>query len=340
MAASFPRDTLLRYGRRLVTVPVYLALTALSTLALPLLAPLCWLVSLRGPTRGALRSGAFILAYLWCESIGIVCSGWLWIRNGFPTRGGARWQRFVAGNFALQCWWANALKRAAERLFQLRFSIEGSDALDGAPVIMLPRHASIADTVIPMVFYAAPHQVRLRYVLKRELLLDPCLDIVGNRLPNCFVARSGTDAQDDIDKVVELTRDLAADEGFLIYPEGTRFSEARRARVLDSLAARVAPAALQRMSRWTDLLPPRTGGACALIDHAPDLDLVFCAHTGFEGASHFSTLINGSWIGADIRIRFWRVARADIPRDTAAQREFLFTQWDRMQDTVVELRGR
>ena len=88
------------------------------------------------------------------------------------------------------------------------------------------------------------------------------------------------------------------------------------------------------------LLPPRTGGTCALIDNAPDLDLVFCAHTGFEGASHFSTLINGSWIGADIRIRFWRVARADIPRDTAAQREFLFTQWDRMQDTVVELRGR
>lgn len=321
-------------------MPVYLALTAIATLAIPLLAPLCWLVSLHGPTRGALRSGAFIVAYLWCESIGIVCSGWLWIRYGFPRRGGARWQRFLTGNFALQCWWANALKRAAERLFQLTFTVEGSDALDGAPVIMLPRHASIADTIIPMVFYAAPRQVRLRYVLKRELLFDPCLDIVGNRLPNCFVARSGTDAQGDIDKVVALTRGRAPDEGFLIYPEGTRFSEARRERVLGSLATRLAPAALQRMSRWTDLLPPRTGGTCALIDNAPELDLVFCAHTGFEGASHFSTLINGSWIGADIRIRFWRVARADIPRDTAAQREFLFTQWDHMQDTVVELRRR
>ncbi len=226
-----PRSGLIHcaaYGRRLVTVPLYLALTALATLALPLLAPLCWLVSLRAATRGALRSGAFMLAYLWCESIGIVCSGWLWIRNGFPTRSSARWQRFLAGNFALQCWWANALKRAAERLFRLSFTVEGSDALDGAPVIMLPRHASIADTIIPMVFYAAPHQVRLRYVLKRELLLDPCLDIVGNRLPNCFVARSGTDAQDDIDKVVELTRDRASDEGFLIYPEGTRFSAERR----------------------------------------------------------------------------------------------------------------
>ena len=110
--------------------------------------------------------------------------------------------------------------------------------------------------------------------------------------------------------------------------------------MLESLATRVGAADLQRMQRWTDLLPPRPGGALALIDTAPDLDLVFCAHTGFEGASHFSTLINGSWIGADIRIRFWRIARRDVPTDATARREFLFTQWDRMQETVAELRGR
>ena len=341
MAASYrPDSAVLRYGRRLVTVPSYLALTAIATLLLPLLAPLCWLVSLRRDTRGTLRSGAFILVYLWCESIGIAVSGWLWVRNGLPTRHSPEWQRFLAGNFALQCWWANAMKAAAQRLFRLRFTIEGSDALDGAPAIMLPRHASIADTIIPMVFYAYPHQVRLRYVLKRELLLDPCLDIVGNRLPNCFVARSGADAQADIDKVVALTSDLSPGEGFLIYPEGTRFSADRRARVLDSLATRLGSTDLQRMQRWTDLLPPRPGGALALINHASDLDVVFCAHTGFEGASHFATLINGSWIGADIRVRFWRIARGDLPTDAADQREFLFTQWDRMQETVTELRGR
>jgi len=341
VAASFRPDNLLfRYGRRILTVPTYLALTVFATLSLPLLAPLCWLVSLRPSTRGALRSGAFVLAYLWCESIGIAVSGWLWLRHGLPARGSRRWQRFLAANFTLQCWWANALKVAAERLFRLRFEVEGANALDGAPAIVLPRHASIADTIIPMVFYAIPHQVRLRYVLKRELLFDPCLDIVGNRLPNCFVARSGADAQADIDRVAALTSDRASNEGFLIYPEGTRFSADRRARVLDSLVARVGAADLQRMQRWTDLLPPRPGGALALIDNAPDLDLVFCAHTGFEGASHFSTLINGSWIDAAIRIRFWRIARRDVPNNAAAQREFLFTQWDRMQETVAELRGR
>ena len=275
---------------------------------------------------------------MWCETIGITVSAWLWVRHGFPTRNaGNRWHRFLDSNFALQCRWANALKVSAERLFELRFTVEGAEALNGPPVIMLPRHASIADTVIPMVFYAIPKQIRLRYVLKRELLLDPCLDIVGNRLPNCFVARSGVDAQADVDRVAALTRGLGTNEGFLIYPEGTRFSAARQRRVLAGLATRVGGADLERMRAWTELLPPRPGGALALIAAAPNLDLVFCAHTGFEGASHFSTLVNGSWIGADIRIRFWRIDHRDIPTDEAEQRAFLFAQWDRMQETVVAL---
>ncbi len=324
-------------------MPAYLALTAITTALIPLMWPLCWLISLRGASRGALRSVAFVTCYLWCETIGIAVSAWLWVRWGLPTRnehnGGIRWQRFLDANFSLQCWWANALKAAAERLFALRFHVEGTDALDGPPAIMLPRHASIADTIIPMVFYAIPKRIRLRYVLKRELLFDPCLDIVGNRLPNCFVARSGDDAQADIDRVIALADDLRPDEGFLIYPEGTRFSTERQRRALDSLAARIPSSNLQHMRGWTELLPPRPGGTLALITAAPNLDVVFCAHTGFEGASHLQQLINGSWIGADIRIRFWRIQRCDMPIDETALRTFLIAQWDRMQETVVELKG-
>ena len=91
------------------------------------------------------------------------------------------------------------------------------------------------------------------------------------------------------------------------------------------------------MQSWTELLPPRPGGTLALIAAAPNLDLVFCAHSGFEGASHFSTLINGSWTGADVHIRFWRIARRDVPAEANDQRAFLFAQWDRMQETIIEL---
>jgi hypothetical protein len=336
-ASSQRNEALRRVGRRFVTVPAYLALTLTFTLFAPLLAPLCWTVSQRPRWRGAWRSAAFVLAYLWCESIGIVASAWLWLRERAPTRDSPRWPRFLDGNYALQCWWANALKGAAERLFDLHFILSGTQALDGEPAIMLPRHASIADTIIPMVFYAIPKSIRLRYVLKRELLFDPCLDIVGNRLPNCFVTRIGSDSDADVERVAALARGRAENEGFLIYPEGTRFSRERQQRVLGSLATRVAPRDLSRMRNWTELLPPRPGGTCALIDGAPTLDLVFCAHTGFEGASHFASLINGSWIGADICVHFWRVPRSAVPADAAGQRALLFEQWDRMQATVIAL---
>ena len=106
----------------------------LATALAPLLAPLCWLVSFGHSSRGALRSFAFVVVYLWCESIGIVVSFWLWLRHGLPTRnGGERWRRFLDGNFALQCWWANALKVGAQRLFSLRFVVEGAQALNGPP---------------------------------------------------------------------------------------------------------------------------------------------------------------------------------------------------------------
>ncbi|MGB3051137.1 MAG: hypothetical protein WBB42_09060 [Polyangiales bacterium] len=56
-------------------------------------------------------------------------------------------------------------------------------ALPG-PTILLMRYASILDTLLTSVYLQGPTQWRVRYILKQELLFDPCLDIVGNALPN------------------------------------------------------------------------------------------------------------------------------------------------------------
>lgn len=130
---------------------------------------------------------------------------------------------------------------------------------------------------------------------------------------------------------------LADAEGVLIYPEGTRFSADRRLRILERLAAQLTPKELQRMQSWTHLLPPRLGGPLAMLDSNAGKDLVFCAHTGFEGSSHLKDLVSGNWTGTGIRVHFWRVAFADIPGTLAQRREFLFAQWDRMQETVDTL---
>jgi 1-acyl-sn-glycerol-3-phosphate acyltransferase len=61
------------------------------------------------------------------------------------------------------------------------------------------------------------------------------LDIVGNRLANCFVRRNSGDSDREIAAVQRLMEDLGPNDGVLIYPEGTRFTEAKRRRILDHL---------------------------------------------------------------------------------------------------------
>jgi len=315
-------------ARRLLTIPIFIGATLLLTALLPLLVLVAILLSPFRPTRGALPTFGFLYGYLWCETIGIFSALLIWVRHRNRAD-------FLRANYRLQYWWANALKVMAEKLFRLRFDVSGEAALAGPAGLMLPRHASIADTVIPMVFYAIPRNIRLRYVLKNELLVDPCLDIVGNRLPNYFVDRGGQDSERARRGVATLMHALDEDEGVLIYPEGTRFSAAKRA----ALQSRYADSAdmQAQLQRWKVLLPPRLGGTLALLSNSNGKDLIFCAHTGFEGSSHFSNLVNGSWVGAHIRIHFWRVPNAEIPPDAQSQVQFLFRQWDRMQDTLNAL---
>jgi 1-acyl-sn-glycerol-3-phosphate acyltransferase len=327
-------------SRRFITIPAFLVLTALMTAILPLLLLVGLALTPLQRFRGAVPTLAFVLGYLWCETIGIASSFYIWVRHRIAAewtpalrQAGNDW--FMEANYRLQYWWTSALKRIAEQAFNLRFDVHGEEALAGAPALVLPRHASIADTVIPMVFYALPQQIRLRYVLKKELLLDPCLDIVGNRLPNYFVDRGGEDSEHARRGVALLVANLEKNEGVLIYPEGTRVSASKRA----ALRARYAdsPDMLAQLDRWENLLPPRLGGTLALLEANPGRDLLFCAHSGFEGSSHFSNLINGSWMSARIRMTFWRVPFADIPREPDARVAFLFNQWDRMN---LEVAGR
>ena len=319
-----------RIRRRLVTIPGYFLATVFVTVTVPIWVPLSAIVSLFPGLRGCLRCGLFLTGYLWCECIGIGISFFVWIRHGLYRGAPFRAKKFLQANFRLQCWWAGSLERLGSRIFGVGFEVSGGEALLGSEVIVIPRHASIGDTILPVRLYGQPHDRHLRYVLKRELLFDPCLDIVGNRLPNYFVDRFSDDPARERDGVASLLKGLSRSEGVVIYPEGTRFSAAKREKVLKKLSGddRI------RAQRWTHLLPPRYGGILALLQANPQLDLLFCAHVGLEGSADFYSLINGSWTNSTIKVHFWRVPFADIPVDLDGQRNFVVESWDRMQREV------
>jgi 1-acyl-sn-glycerol-3-phosphate acyltransferase len=328
--------TLSSWGRRAITLSLYPALFVTVLALLPLLAPLALAVDLVRRKRFAtLRCLVFFLVYLACELAGIVAAGALWLAA--PLHGGLGSERSRVLHYRLQGWWANALYRGTELIYGLSRELDEGDADPGrGPVIVFARHASVGDTVIPAVYLTRRHGLRLRYVLKRELLWDPCLDLVGNRLPNYFVQRGSSDTGGESERVARLLESLGPRDGVLIYPEGTRFTPSKRERVLARMEKSADARLVARARGFERVLPPRLGGSLALLDRNPGADVLFCAHVGFDAAATFWHFWNGTLVGETIRVRFWRVPAAEIPKERDARIDWLFGQWERMDAYVRE----
>jgi 1-acyl-sn-glycerol-3-phosphate acyltransferase len=320
-----------RWGRRLITIPLYFLLCALVLAALPVLLGVAAIVDqVRGRSWVIVRCIAFFAYYLLCEVMGICASFGVWVATGC----GAARARFQQWNFALECWWARTLLRGAQRIFGMRVEVEDPPNPGRGPIILFIRHASVGDTLLPAVYISGRHGIVLRYVLKRELLWDPCLDIVGNRLRNCFVRRGSGESAHEIALVQGLMEDLGPMDGVLIYPEGTRFTPRKRQHILERLAEKGDADLLAKAEGLQHILPPRLGGPLALLERNVGADAVFCAHVGFDRAGSFKDLLNGSLVHRLIRVRFWRIPYADIPRGAAAQTDWLYEQWARIDAWV------
>jgi 1-acyl-sn-glycerol-3-phosphate acyltransferase len=314
--------------RRLITVPGYVIAWSLWLGAVPLWLPLAIVADavLRG--RGAaLRSAAFVTVYLSCEIIGVAVSGGLWVWKSLFGVGPERWTDI---HFRLEAWWGTTLFRAVVRIFGLRLEVESDADLGRGPYLLLLRHASSGDALISAALVSRPYGLRLRYVFKREHLWDPCLDIVGNRVPNVFVDRFSDDSAREVRRVQELARDLGPRDGILIYPEGTRFSDAKRRRVLDRFHRKGDAKMLEYARSLRCVLPPRTGGTLGLLDAAPEADVVVCAHTGFEGSTSLAQIWRGALVDQVIRIQFRRIPRAEIPVERDARVVWLLEEWRRV----------
>jgi 1-acyl-sn-glycerol-3-phosphate acyltransferase len=311
------------YLRRLLTISVLALATIVAAVLAPVVLISAFIMSFFAKFKTTPQAMAFIYGFIIYEWIGLSKFAWAWLRyHNIEER--------MHKDRDIQFWWGRSLFEMGRRLFKLRIEVTGEDALEGNCALVLCRHTSMADTVLPLLFFGQSRAEGLRYVLKQELRLLPCLDIGGHRLPNVFVDRSGSDSARAIKNVSELMRQAPADQSVLIYPEGTRFTRKKH----QQLAAK-HPKLKEQLERWPDLLPPRLGGVCGMLDANPGKDLVFLAHAGFEGSADIHDLLSGGWLNQHVRIHFWRVPFADLPKQDHT--EYLFGQWDIMQTTAENL---
>lgn len=324
-----------RQGRRTGSIGAIALAAALAAALAPVLLPLLMVIDVVSGWSLA-RATVLIGWYLVCELLGVAAAAALWLRRLVTAPSPAAWESW---NYALQGRWARALLRGAERVFALRIDVRGDATAVPGPILVLSRHASVADTLLPAVFLTARHGLRLRTVLKRELLWDPCLDIVGQRVPNAFVGRDGQNRAGEIAKVAEIARGLGPHDGVLIYPEGTRFSARKlaevRAKLDEAVAAGRGDARLHTLAHaLTHVLPPRLGGVLAALDAAPDADVIVCAHVGFDGVRTFADLVRGTLVGRHVQVEFRRVPRAAIPADPEGRIRWLLAEWQELDRAV------
>jgi 1-acyl-sn-glycerol-3-phosphate acyltransferase len=321
--------------RRLVSIPLYLAALTLALATAPLWIPAAALVDLARRRRAvALRTLVLITWYLVCEALGLAAVAALWLARPLARWDAERWREL---HFRLQNWWGATLFRGIVRCFSLRLEVEGAQAarLGEGPYLLLVRHASSGDTLLALELIGRAYRMRLRYVLKRELLSDPCLDLAGNRLPHVFVDRFSEHPEHEIAHIRELARGLGPRDGVVIYPEGTRFSEAKRARVLARFARLGEAEWLAYAQGLRRVLPPHPGGVLGLLEAAPGADVVVCMHTGFEGAASLGQLWRGDLLGSRVRVRFLRIARAQVPESGDARIAWLRALWQQVDAWVA-----
>lgn len=313
--------------RRLVTIPgVWMAACVGTALFPPLLLAGLALDLARARVRlPSVRILCFLWCFAWIESIGI----WALACVGLGGRG-----RRVERTFAVQRLYTAALFQSARALLSLKFEVDGDALVDAGPLLVLVNHASIVDTVLPGVFLAGKHGLKLRYVLKRELQWGPCLDIAGHWLPNHFASRAGgAEHAGEIAAVAALKTGLGPGEGVILYPEGTRFSEAKRARVL----AKLDDGQRARAQTLKHLLPPRLGGSLALLSAAPACDVLLVGHHGLAGFSSIRDIWAGKLVGETVRLKFFRIPATEIPVDREGQIGFLYGAWQRIDDWLGSL---
>lgn len=271
------------------------------------------------------RFGLFGLCWCWLETLGLIAATALWLAG---QRSNLRL------NYAVQAWWTRGIVGALSLTVGLRITVEGAQSLETGPFIAFGRHASLADSVMSAWVLTRHSKLRPRYVLKKELLMDPCLDIVGHRLPNYFVDRAATNVSAELAGIEQMAMGLGERDVAVIFPEGSRANPEKRARALQRLRER-SPERAARLETLRYLMPPKPGGASALLAAVPTAKVLTMWHSGFDGLDTFKGILSHLGTSA-LRVH---VKVVEHQRATVAVGEgfvaWLDTQWLEMDAAVA-----
>lgn len=266
---------------------------------------------------------------LFCELRGLAGILWLYL----VTR--RRAPQVDRRAFALRRQWLGGQLHGLRWIFGLRFDVDGLPLAGGGPLVVLIRHASTVDTLLPENFIAGEHDMWLRYVLKRELLNLPTIDMGRRWVPTVFVRRGAVDIDAETGRIKVVASRLAPDEAVIIYPEGTLFSADKLLRS-QRIVAKRQPELAELSAGLRHVLPPKLLGPIALLQAAPEADVLVLGHVGLDSFEHPRDMWRGDLVGSTVHMKFWRYAAADVPRNDAGLARWIYERWAEL-DTWIDV---
>ena len=319
--------------RRILSITQFAGAWVLITVGAPFVLAVTFAIDAarkitRGVPMAATRFIATFYVYLCAEMWGILSLFWAWI----VSRGDE--QEVFRRSTRVQTQWATGLFFSLCRIFQLKVVFEDKDVCTPGPIIVMVRHCSHLDTLIPTALITNTFGIALNFVIKKELIIDPCVDIAGHRLRNHFVDRKSSTREVETQHISNLGKGLGTDQGAMIFPEGTRFTANRKARALERIKDS-RPDLYERAAKLRYLLPVRPAGSLALLD-AP-ADVIILGHKGLDALTTWAQLWNGDLVGKTIHIRAWRIPSSQIPSGEEERVDWLYRQWEMLDGWLHEL---
>lgn len=323
--------------RRPVTITAWLVMSTVCLALSPVLLGLCWLYSTVSGHPQALIFARLVMTYFALELATLLACGGLWLASGGGLLMGS--QRFQRLHYRLLRWFVHSFAQRWCALLEIDVAPGAPDEATRAlqsdrPLMFFSRHAGPGDTVVLIDLLLTRFDRLPSVVFKQTIAIDPCVDLIGHRLPHAILDTAKPEECEA--RIEEVARGLGDRGVLLLFPEGGNFTPERRRRAIGKLWRKNRRREASQAERMTHVLPPRPTGALAALRGNPDADVIFGAHTGLGLAAFPRQLWRAAPIGRTLQTQMWLWPAADRPADPDQQAGWIYDCWRRIDEWVDE----
>lgn len=326
--------------RRPLTITAWVVVSALWLLLSPLLLALAAAASAVTRRPQPLIAARLATSYFAHElGVLVACAG-LWLLSGFGAA--MRSPRIERLHYRLLRWFVHGLAQRVLELLGIQVApgptAEAAHALaTERPLLFLSRHAGPADTLLLIDELLWRYDRRPSVVFKQALTLDPCVDLIGHRLPHAILDTSDSERSEA--EIRKVTAQMGARGVLVLFPEGGNFTPERRRQALRRLRRKGRRREAAAGESMAHMMPPHPAGAIAAFRGSGDTDVIFAAHTGLGLGAFPRELWRRPPIGRTLHTRMWLAPAPERPKDQERQAEWLYEWWQRL-DQWVEAQGK